>query len=231
MFCEINLPTKVFFDYLLTMENPAEVAKLITEARTNSEYFYESTFSAALNYKDDFHEFSKYFAQNIQPLAQKIIDLMVLIDLYYYDKDLEKTGSILTRLMNKIRIFIKQKLISNRNIENLIYLIISGFSISSISVLSFYFAGGVNSLLTSSIVSLSSFLATTLFAVVCHKKYDFELTDISGRNLIALKYRSVFYNILASIEQKSNHAEKHDNNASHNYEAEHYQEQKILELA
>ncbi len=231
--CQGNviLPTGAFFDYLIDLEERKEILKLLQISKEEADHFYESTFSAVLKFKDDFQEFSKYFSHHIQARGQKIIDLMLLIDLYNYDRELENSGSIFMRLINKVRVYVKRQFINKRHIEHWLYLGVSTFSICLLSTLSFFFAGGMSNLIISTLASFVSFFGGVLFSAILHKKYEFEMTDISGRNLIALKYRALFYSNLAGLDKRESSMKKPVQVVSMDYLTEHEEEKKILELA
>ena len=226
-----TLPTPRYFDYLSLYNQNENVEKLIFVAKETSQKFYLNTFSAALRFRDDFQEFSEYFQEHIQPLGQTIIDLMILINMYEFDVELKKSGSFFTKIINHTRLRLQQKLVKKHKLASSVNRVIMFFTITIFSLLSFYFAGNYNSLFLSIPAAAVTFISGTILSIALYKKHDFELTDISGRNLIAVKYRTAFYFELAAIEKKANEYAKYNDDFCKDYKIENVTENKIFEMA
>jgi len=199
------LPPPNFFNELLEKNLNNKVTPYLQLAKEESNNFYSKVFLNGINNADDFKDFSKEFTKELKPIGQKLINLMILLRLYRYHRELKNSNSYVTRLFNKVRIFAKQKLILNQNLESIIFTYVSVLAATILTCASFFIAGGSKSIIPASVAATSVGMVGLILCLITHKPHNFEHLDVGGTNLVALKYRALFYaRNLKTLREKVN---------------------------
>lgn len=212
----INLPSfimikKLHSKYSDLCSQDEELNNLFLNATECSKLFYARTITLIKNYGTNGKEFETGFKHTSQPLGQSLINL--LINIKYrrriarfkrqrkQNNDINKIFHKLSGITEPINCWInnviyKASLIQSthyRLTKKLYYLVVALAVLSLILMNSlFYQQFSFTSIVTLNTL-LCSILGTT--AVIMHPGGDFENIDISGKNMIAYKYRAFFNNI------------------------------------
>jgi hypothetical protein len=229
------MPSHSFFDEVSKLgvcerarQNCLLASKLATE-------YYINTFNSGLRHRDNFKEFASEFEEVSQPIGRRLVNYILLMRLHILDKEFEQQDKKLMKLLNQIAIKMTGLFSTDPRKAELVYTGISVSIISLVSVGCFFVAGGLDSLFASVLSSVSTAIAGVIVSLSVHRFNSFEHTDISGKNLLALKYKSIF------IHQLTNFSKKKKNSSSSvdesidlsNGENVHtaYGEEKYLEIA
>lgn len=154
--------------------------------------YYMNLFKIGVENKDSFKDFARNFESDLQPLGRKLLNYLLLMRLHILDKEYNNKGNFVMNIIIKTAIKMTKLFSEDPRKAELIYTGASFIGISFISVLCFILAGGFNSLFASSLSSLITAIAGVVVSLSIHRFNNFENTDISGKNTLALKYKSVF---------------------------------------
>ncbi len=183
------------------IQNP-KIIHCLEYAAIEAKKFYSDIFENAIWLKDDFNAFSKIFQTNMQNRGRIIINLLVILRLYSLDKELQESGSFFGRIFNKFRILIRTRYMDNPKLINVSYNILAAILTMLLSTISFVLAGGMDSILISTSATSIITIVSLIFCFAIYHSDDFELTDIGGKNLIALKYRSIALALHSNLVKK-----------------------------
>lgn len=212
----INLPSfimikKLHSKYSDLCNQDEELNNLFLNATKCSKLFYAKTISLIKKHGTNGKNFEMDFKRVSQPLGQRLINLLINIKFRIkiarfrrqrkHNNDINKIFHKLSSFTEPINCWInnviyKTSLIQSAHHElaKKIYYLVIAFSIMSLAVMNSLF---YKQLSFSSIVALDALLCFILgiAAIIMHPGGDFEKIDISGKNMIAYKYRTFFNNI------------------------------------
>lgn len=199
---ELLIPPPNFFKKLASQKEYKNIAALCLRTAILCEEYYKALFNLAIFFNDDFNEFSIEYEKIIQPIGQKIIYMIILMRLYISDNTLSSESKIY-KLMNKVTIYVAKKFASDpvktyRNIN-----IIGFMIILLLTSLIFTFYGGLGNIIVSltssaTIAGISLIIIASILGL-----NEFENRDINGKNILALKYKSVFSSEFMAISHKN----------------------------
>ena len=214
----INLPSfmllkKLHNKYSALSTQDAELNNLFLNAIECSKLFYARTTDLVDRSKRKREEFETIFSKEAQPLGQRLINLLINIKFRIrvarlkrksqFDNDFSQMFKRISAFINPVTCWIndilyKASLIQSahhRLTTKLYYLVIIA------SVLSLLF---INSLFSdqlphSLVITINIFLCVllTTVAVIIHPGGNFGKIDISGKDIVAYKYK-VFFNTLSN---------------------------------
>lgn len=190
------LPTPIFFqkireEYLCNLSNESCI-----EAENLAKTYYEMIFTSAIKNKDNYRNFANDFEKKIQPLGKRIFNYIILMRLYSFDLELKKQNRTLLRILNKIALLLARRFTIDPAKAEIMYSVFTLTGASITSVISFFLAGGSKSLFAAVSSSVIVAVAAIIISVAFHRFNDFEHTDISGKNMLALTYKTLVSQML-----------------------------------
>lgn len=212
----VNLPSfimikKLHSKYSELCSQDEELNNLFLNATECSKLFYARTTTLIKNSKRNGEEFEISFGRVAQPLGQRLINLLINIKFRIRvarfrrqtksNNEISKIFHRLSQITEPINCWInnaiyKASLIQSthhRLTKKLYYLVVTVAILSLILMNSlFYQQFSLTSIVTANTL-LCVFLGTA--AVIMHPGGDFGKIDISGKNIVAYKYRVFFNNI------------------------------------
>lgn len=212
----INLPSfmmvkKLHSKYSDLCSQDEELNNLFLNATKCSKLFYAKTINLVKDHGTNGKSFEIDFKRVSQPLGQRLINLLINIKFRIriarfrrQRKQNNKINKIFFRLFSFTKpincwinnVIYKTSLIqsTHHQLAKKIYYFVIALSILSLAVMNSLFYQQFS---FASIVILNTLLCSILgiAAMIMHPGGDFEKIDISGKNMIAYKYRTFFNNI------------------------------------
>ena len=221
---------KLHRKYSKLCDEDEELNNLFLNATECSKLFYSRTITLIKNSKKNRDKFENVFSRESQPLGQRLINLLKNIKLRIKVIRFRKNNqnSNISKLFSKLYRFIeplhcwvnnviyKSSLIQStyhKQTKKLYYFILITTALSLIIINSVYY----EHFSLTFIVTINTLLCTFLgaVAIVMHPDGKFGEIDISGKNIVAYKYR-VFFNNLSNKKIHNIFTMQHTHEPGHN---------------
>lgn len=202
---------KLYIKFSDLIDEDKELEMLFTNAIKCSKLFYVQTIKIINDTNDSEKEFEYIFAQKSQPLGQQLINLLLNIKyrirMVRLRRQSSKKESIMqlvdrlttpaTSLFNIVNNFVyKIKLIQSTydSLTRKLYYLIVIIALIGCWAVNFLFFKNISTL-SITLINIIFCIAITVIAVATHPVRHFGLIDITGKNLVAYKYKAFFNNL------------------------------------
>lgn len=207
------LPSPSLFEHLIKKTDNQNLLKELRNARLVSQRFFDRLFKVGILYRYDFKKFSNEFEKSVQPLGNKLIQYIQLIEYIIQSQNCSKRE----KLICKIKYRLLKKHIKKPE-KFLIYYNLASFALLGVtSSLIFFVFGGMKHIYASSLAASISAASVISLSSYSYNTHNFNNSDISGRNNLALKYKRIFTNEVTYISsQKFREKFEEDSQFFHN---------------
>jgi len=189
-----------------TIYGDFELNKLFHKAIKYSKAYYNSLYEL-IQEKNTLANFTKTFENKVQPLGQKLINIIISLrnrvkivtQQLAYGLTIEK--KILPNFRQKFH-KLRDHLIYKLNvckakyahIARLLYFFLVGIAVSGLSLANFLYNFHPSTLI-SVLINACLGLFIIIISILLYPFEEFEQRDISGQNLLALRYKALYFNM------------------------------------
>lgn len=168
-----------------------KILDLLTEAEVEASAFYSKLFSNDLKTLSDLKNYSMHFEHEVQRHGQSLINLLILIkSSIALEKPIDGAQNI-KKAFEYVHIWVRAKSIYDNSFFQKTYFLMTTITTLLVSSILFFMVGGISNLLPAIFMSAIVIISFILVGIWFYNFNVFELSDMDGDNLLAIKYRSM----------------------------------------